>query len=45
MNAKTGKEKRKLRTRDDVISSPIVVNGVVYFGSWDGYLYAVQEGN
>src|SRR5438552_14433488 len=27
--------------QDDVSSQPIVVNGVVYFGSWDGREYAV----
>ena len=25
-----------------IFSSPLVVNGVVYFGSTDGYLYAVE---
>ena len=25
-----------------VLSSPVVANGVVYFGSTDGYLYAVR---
>jgi outer membrane protein assembly factor BamB len=25
-----------------VLSSPVIVNGVVYFGSTDGYLYAVR---
>ena len=27
---------------DDISSEPIVVNGVVYFGSWDGKEYAVE---
>src|SRR5581483_1671541 len=28
--------------QDDVSSQPIIVNGVVYFGSWDGREYAVD---
>ncbi|MFH1446803.1 MAG: PQQ-binding-like beta-propeller repeat protein, partial [Chloroflexota bacterium] len=31
----------KFKTDDMVRSSPAVSDGVVYFGSWDGYLYAL----
>jgi outer membrane protein assembly factor BamB len=29
-------------TAGPIFSSPAVINGVAYFGSWDGYEYAVQ---
>jgi len=29
-------------TGDAVTANPIVVNGTVYFGSWDGFFYAVD---
>ena len=32
----------KFPTGNSVGSSPTVVNGTVYFGSWDGNLYAVD---
>ena len=32
----------EFRTDDGVWSSPAVLDGVVYFGSFDGYLYAVD---
>ena len=35
--------KWKFKTEDMVSSSPAVVDGVVYFGSEDGYLYAVNK--
>jgi eukaryotic-like serine/threonine-protein kinase len=27
---------------DDVVSSPLISDGIVYFGSWDGNFYAVE---
>jgi polyvinyl alcohol dehydrogenase (cytochrome) len=36
------KTKWIFETEGDVSSQPIVVNGVVYFGSWDGKEYAVD---
>ena len=35
--------KWKFETGDVVESSPVVSDGVVYFGSTDNYLYAVQD--
>jgi eukaryotic-like serine/threonine-protein kinase len=37
-----GKIKWKFQTGGRVISSPAVANGMVYFGSTDGYLYALM---
>jgi len=34
--------KWKYQTGDRVQSSPAVVDGVLYAGSWDGYLYAIN---
>ncbi|MBN1573600.1 MAG: PQQ-binding-like beta-propeller repeat protein, partial [Deltaproteobacteria bacterium] len=39
---KTGQEKWRFKTSIGVYSSPCVVDGVVYFGSGDGFLYAVK---
>jgi outer membrane protein assembly factor BamB len=33
---------RTMMTLGSVLSSPVVAGGVVYFGSTDGYLYAVR---
>jgi PKD repeat protein/outer membrane protein assembly factor BamB len=33
------------RTNGSIYSSPAVVNGTVYFGSWDGFLYALNSSN
>jgi outer membrane protein assembly factor BamB len=33
---------RTMMTLGSVLSSPVVVGGVVYFGSTDGHLYAVR---
>ena len=41
IDAVTGTEKWRFTTGNDVLSSPAVVNGVVYVGSNDGYLYAL----
>jgi len=35
----------KFKTGDDVGTTPVVMNGIVYFGSDDGYLYAVDALN
>ena len=35
--------KWRFKAEDRVMSSPAVVNGVVYFGSFDGNLYALDE--
>jgi len=32
----------RFKTGDWISSSPCVVDGVVYFGSEDGYLYALE---
>ena len=40
LNAATGAIITQLHTRGDVWSSPIVVNGMVFVGSGDGFLYA-----
>jgi outer membrane protein assembly factor BamB len=32
----------KMRSVGNVLSSPVVVDGVVYFGSSDGNLYALR---
>ena len=39
--------KWKFKTEDSVISSPVVFDGIVYFGSLDAHVYAVdlQTGN
>lgn len=36
------KPKWIFQTEGDVSSQPIVINGAVYFGSWDGHEYAVN---
>jgi len=35
----------KFKTGDTVTSSPAVVNGVLYMGSWDSYVYALDAKN
>src|SRR5690348_5652640 len=30
-------------TAGPIVSSPAIVNGVMYIGSWDGHLYAVDQ--
>ena len=32
----------KFQTSEAIASSPAILDGVVYFGSWDGHLYAVN---
>ena len=41
LNAKTGRELWRYRT-GVVESSPLLVDGTLYFGSWDHYLYALD---
>jgi outer membrane protein assembly factor BamB len=41
MDARTGKELWRFRS-GVVESSPLLVKGRLYFGSWDGHLYAVR---
>ena len=42
VDAATGQERWKIKTRGDVWTSPAVANGTVYFGSYDTHLYAVD---
>lgn len=42
VNIATGKEKWRFRTDGHVYSSPAVVDGTIYFGCLDGYVYAVK---
>jgi outer membrane protein assembly factor BamB len=41
MNARTGRELWSFKA-GAIESSPLLVNGILYFGSWDGYVYAVD---
>ncbi len=42
IDAETGAEHWRFKTRDRIFSSPVVAEGVVYIGSDDGYLYALS---
>jgi outer membrane protein assembly factor BamB len=42
VNVGTGKEKWKFRLNGHVYSSPAVVDGSIYFGCLDGYVYALH---
>ena len=42
MDIKTGEEKWKFKTGNQVYSSPLVSEGVIHFGSPDNHLYAVD---
>jgi eukaryotic-like serine/threonine-protein kinase len=43
VDAATGKELWNFKTGDNIVSSPVVdQNGVIYFGSNDGFLYALD---
>ena len=42
VDAVTGAEKWRFKTRGDVWVAPAVANGIVYFGSYDTHLYAVD---
>jgi outer membrane protein assembly factor BamB len=37
-----GTERWRFAAGSRVISSPMVANGIVYFGSWDGKFYALR---
>ena len=43
LDSKTSEEKWKFETGDGIESFPATSDGVVYFGSKDNYLYAVQD--
>ncbi len=42
MDIHTGEEKQRFTSEGEVKSSPSVAGGVVYFGSYDRHLYAVD---
>jgi outer membrane protein assembly factor BamB len=42
LDIQNGQEKCKFQTGGGVKSSPAIADGVVYFGSADGYLYALK---
>ncbi|MCH8989639.1 MAG: PQQ-binding-like beta-propeller repeat protein, partial [Chloroflexi bacterium] len=42
LDAKTGLERWRFQTKNDVFSSPVIGDGVVYFGSDDGHVYALE---
>ena len=41
-NSPTGAEKWKFETKGDIVSSPAVENGMVFIGSWDNCIYAIE---
>jgi outer membrane protein assembly factor BamB len=43
-DATPGEDSRDSESREWIFPSPAVVDGVVYIGSGDGYLYAITEG-
>jgi outer membrane protein assembly factor BamB len=42
LNVNAGLERWQFRTRNDVFSSPIIADGMVYIGSDDGHVYALK---
>ena len=42
VDVQTGEELWSFETEDTVYSTPVVADGVVYVGSLDGYLYALN---
>jgi outer membrane protein assembly factor BamB len=42
VDAETGSELWRFRTNDVIISKPYIVNNAIYFGSFDGNLYALD---
>jgi outer membrane protein assembly factor BamB len=42
VDIRTGQEKWKFKADDGILPSPAISDGVVYFGSNDGSLYAVR---
>lgn len=43
LDAATGELRWKYQTEDVVVSSPVVAGGTIYFGSNDGYVYALER--
>jgi outer membrane protein assembly factor BamB len=43
LDSQTGQEKWRFKTRGGVATSPLIADGVVYFGSEDQHLYAVDR--
>jgi outer membrane protein assembly factor BamB len=39
---KNGNMQWAFKTNDTIVSTPVVHNGVIFFGSWDGFLYAIS---
>jgi outer membrane protein assembly factor BamB len=44
LDAATGRELWRLKWGGGELSAPAVIDGVVYVGSDDGYIYAIAEG-
>jgi outer membrane protein assembly factor BamB len=42
VDATTGKRKQTYQTNGRVFASPRIVDGVLYFASYDNYVYAFQ---
>jgi outer membrane protein assembly factor BamB len=43
LDANTGQEKWKFKTGDVITATPAAINNVIYIGSDDGYLYAIDN--
>jgi len=43
LDAKTGEKKWDFQTNDKILSSPCPADGIVYVGSDDGHLYALES--
>ena len=41
-DVKTGRNLWKFPTETPVVSSPVIADGVIYFASQDGYVYALR---
>lgn len=39
---KKGKMLWKFRTEHAIVSTPLIYKGILFFGSWDGFLYAIS---
>ncbi len=39
---KKGKVLWKFRTEHAIVSTPLIYKGILFFGSWDGFLYAIS---
>lgn len=42
IDLKTGQEQWKFQSEDRLLSSPVILNGAVYFGSCDSNLYMLR---